>query len=100
LFHREGFVFHNLSLPQAPGFRLRQCRATSNVLPRFLMTVEAVRQICLRFPCVTEDVKWGNDLVFSVGKKMFAALDIEPPNSLGFKCSPESFAELTEREGI
>jgi predicted DNA-binding protein (MmcQ/YjbR family) len=64
------------------------------------MTVETVRQICLGFPGVTEDVKWENDLVFSVARKMFAALDVEPPHSLSFKCSPESFAELVEREGI
>lgn len=64
------------------------------------MTVEIVRQICLALPGVTEDVKWGNDLVFSVGRKMFAALDIEPPHSLGFKCSPEAFSELVERDGI
>src|SRR5262245_48100266 len=64
------------------------------------MTIETVRQICLGFPGVTEDVKWGNDLVFSVAGKMFAALDVEPPHSLAFKCSPESFAELVEREGI
>jgi predicted DNA-binding protein (MmcQ/YjbR family) len=64
------------------------------------MTIETVRQICLGFPGVTEDVKWGNDLVFSVARKMFAALDVEPPHSLAFKCSPESFAELVEREGI
>lgn len=64
------------------------------------MTIETVRQICLEFPGATEDVKWGNDLVFSVGKKMFAAMDIEPPHSLGFKCSPETFHELVERDGI
>ena len=64
------------------------------------MTIDTVRRICLAFPGVTEDVKWGNDLVFSVSKKMFAALDINPPHSLGFKCSPETFSELIEREGI
>ena len=64
------------------------------------MTVEIVRQICKSFAGVTEDIKWGNDLVFSVGQKMFAALDIEPPHSLGFKCAPETFAELIERDGI
>ena len=63
------------------------------------MTIETVRQICLGFAGVTEDMKWGNDLVFSVGRKMFAALDVEPPHSLAFKCSPESFAELVERDG-
>ena len=31
---------------------------------------------------------------------MFAAVNLEPPHQLGFKCTPEAFAELTEREGI
>ena len=64
------------------------------------MTLETVRRICRSFPGVTEDVKWGNDLVFSVGDKMFAAMDLQPPYSLGFKCTPEGFSALIEREGI
>jgi predicted DNA-binding protein (MmcQ/YjbR family) len=64
------------------------------------MSVEAVRKICRSFPGVTEDVKWGNDLVFSVGTKMFAVVDLEPPYSVAFKCTEESFGELTERTGI
>ena len=31
---------------------------------------------------------------------MFAAVNLEPPHQLAFKCTPEDFAELTEREGI
>ena len=64
------------------------------------MSVEAVRKICRSLPGVTEDVKWGNDLVFSVGSKMFAVVDLEPPYSVAFKCTEESFGELTERTGI
>ena len=64
------------------------------------MSVDAVRRICRSFPEVTEDVKWGNDLVFSVGGKMFAVVDLEPPYSVAFKCSAESFGELIERPGI
>ena len=45
-------------------------------------------------------MKWGQDLCFCVGGKMFAAVNLEPPHQLGFKCTPEDFAELTEREGI
>ena len=52
------------------------------------------------FPGVTEDVKWGNDLVFSVGGKMFAVVDLEPPYSVAFKCTEEAFGELIERPGI
>ena len=45
-------------------------------------------------------MKWGSDLVFGVGERMFAAVDLEPPHGIGFKCSPEAFAALTERGGM
>jgi predicted DNA-binding protein (MmcQ/YjbR family) len=64
------------------------------------MTLDGLRQICRALPGATEDVKWGQDLCFCVGGKMFAAVNLEPPHQLGFKCTPEGFAELTEREGI
>ncbi|HEY7450705.1 MAG TPA: MmcQ/YjbR family DNA-binding protein [Vicinamibacterales bacterium] len=64
------------------------------------MTIEGVRKICRAWPGVTEDVKWGADLVFSVGGKMFAVVCLEPPHTLAFKCTPDEFAELIERPGI
>ena len=65
-----------------------------------MMTLDAVRKFCRALPGATEDVKWGNDLVFSVGGKMFAVVCLEPPHQISFKCTPEEFAELIEREGI
>jgi predicted DNA-binding protein (MmcQ/YjbR family) len=35
-----------------------------------------------------------------VGGKMFAVVCLEPPHQISFKCTPEEFAELIEREGI
>src|SRR5258706_5452662 len=64
------------------------------------MNIETLRQICRSLPAVTEDVKWGSDLCFSVGKKMFAVVNLEPPHQVAFKCTPESFGELVERAGI
>jgi predicted DNA-binding protein (MmcQ/YjbR family) len=64
------------------------------------MTLETVRSICRALPAVTEDIKWGHDLCFSVAGKMFAVVDIERPHSIAFKCTPESFGELVERPGI
>jgi predicted DNA-binding protein (MmcQ/YjbR family) len=64
------------------------------------MSIDAVRRICRTLPGVSEDVKWGNDLVFSVGGKMFAAIDLEPPHAIAFKCSDEVFGDLIERPGI
>src|SRR5438105_2769687 len=56
--------------------------------------------MCRALPGVTEDVKWGHDLVFSIGGRMFAVVCLEPPHTLAFKCTREEFAELIEREGI
>jgi len=65
------------------------------------MDVEWLRKTCLAFPGVTEQIQWGNDLLFKVGGKMFAVAPLEPaPVCLSFKASPEDFAELTERVDI
>ena len=64
------------------------------------MTLDTVRTICRALPAVTEDVKWGHDLCFLVGGKMFTVVDLEPPHSIAFKCTPETFGELVERPGI
>lgn len=64
------------------------------------MTLDALRRICLTFPGATEDVKWGQDLCFCVGGKMFAVANLEPPHQMSFKCTPETFGELIERDGI
>jgi len=65
------------------------------------MDIDWLRKTCLAFPSVTEQIQWGYDLVFKVGGKMFAVAPTEPaPVCLSFKCSDESFAELTERPQI
>lgn len=66
------------------------------------MDIESVRAFCLSFPHATENVQWGNDLVFKIAGKMFAVVVLEGASKycLSFKCTPEKFAELTEEEGI
>jgi predicted DNA-binding protein (MmcQ/YjbR family) len=65
------------------------------------MDIDTLRQLCLSFPAATEKISWGCDLTFRVHKKIFAVTVLEPaPVWLSFKCSPETFAELTERVGI
>jgi len=64
------------------------------------MTLDTVRSICRRLPAVTEDIKWGHDLCFCVAGKMFVVVDLEAPHSIAFKCTGETFGELTERPGI
>ena len=65
------------------------------------MPLEWIRAVALALPGATEQVQWGNDLVFKVESKMFAVACLEPaPVWLSFKASPERFAELTEQPGI
>jgi predicted DNA-binding protein (MmcQ/YjbR family) len=66
-----------------------------------MMDIDWLRKTCIRFPNSTEQIQWGYDLVFKVGGKMFAIAPLEPARvCLTFKCSDESFAELTERPNI
>ncbi|MEO7660536.1 MAG: MmcQ/YjbR family DNA-binding protein [Pyrinomonadaceae bacterium] len=65
------------------------------------MNLEQLRNICLAFPGATEDIKWGNDLCFCVGAKMFCVTGADSiAGGLSLKCTPEKFTELIEREGI
>jgi predicted DNA-binding protein (MmcQ/YjbR family) len=64
------------------------------------MTIDTIRTICRALPETTEDIKWGSDLVFSIGGKMYTVVCLDPPHTVAFKCTPEEFAELVERDGI
>jgi len=65
------------------------------------MDIDWVRAHCLSLPHATEKIQWQDDLVFKVGKKMFAVVALEPAaHAMSFKCSPENFAALIERPGI
>jgi len=64
------------------------------------MDIESLRSICLSFPGVTEEVKWGNDLCFCVGGKMFCVTNLEPPHQFSFKVTDAEFDELSESEGF
>jgi predicted DNA-binding protein (MmcQ/YjbR family) len=65
------------------------------------MNIDQLREICLSFAGTTEQIQWGDDLLFKVAGKMFAITPLVPGyNWLSLKASPESFVELTERPGI
>ena len=63
------------------------------------MNVDTIREFCLAFPQATENMQWGDDLCFKIGGKIFAIVSLDNPR-LCFKCTPETFAELIEREDI
>jgi predicted DNA-binding protein (MmcQ/YjbR family) len=63
------------------------------------MNIDSIRAYCLNFPRATEKLQWGDDLCFKIAGKIFAMLGLDDPR-LCFKCSPEVFSELIEREDI
>jgi predicted DNA-binding protein (MmcQ/YjbR family) len=63
------------------------------------MNTDTIREFCLAFPQATENLQWGDDLCFKIGGKIFAIIGLDNPR-LCFKCTPEIFAELIEREDI
>ena len=63
------------------------------------MNVDEIRRFCLSFPDATEKLQWDDALCFKVSGKMFAVLGLDNVR-FTFKCAPETFAELIERDGI
>ena len=63
------------------------------------MDVDSIRDHCLSFPLATENLQWDDDLCFKVGGKIFTIVSLDDPR-LCFKCVPQTFAELIEREHI
>ncbi|MBT1698810.1 MmcQ/YjbR family DNA-binding protein [Fulvivirgaceae bacterium PWU4] len=64
------------------------------------MSIEFLQQFCKSLRGTTEDVKWGHDLCFCVGGKMFCVTGLEGPFSASFKVTDDEFEELTSREGF
>jgi predicted DNA-binding protein (MmcQ/YjbR family) len=65
------------------------------------MNLNKARKLCAGLPGATQDTKWGNDLVFSVGGKMFAVTCLDTgADKISFKVDDDSFLALTDRPGI
>ena len=65
------------------------------------MTIENLQTICHQLPGVTEDIKLGEHLCFTVGGKSF--LFTYPggvPPSASFKVPDEDFEEVSSMEGL
>jgi len=64
------------------------------------MKLEQIREVCMSFPGATEQIQWGEDVVFKLAGKMFVVVGPAPGNCFSFKCEEEAFHELTELPGI
>ncbi|MCL9805901.1 MmcQ/YjbR family DNA-binding protein [Flavobacterium amniphilum] len=66
-----------------------------------MMDIETLQQICKALPHVTEDIKWGNDLCFCIGTKMFCVVGLnQSPTSASFKVTEEEFETMSTQPGI
>lgn len=63
------------------------------------MNADEIRKFCKSLPKTTEKLQWGDALCFKTSGKMFAVLGLDHPR-LSFKCTPEDFAGLIERENV
>ena len=63
---------------------------------------EALRALAATLPGATEDIKWGADLIFSVGAKMFCVflLHAGKATTCSFKVDDDRFLELTGVPGV
>jgi predicted DNA-binding protein (MmcQ/YjbR family) len=64
------------------------------------MDIDTLRDLCRTLPAVTEDIKWGHDLCFSVAGKMFCVAALEGPLTVCFKVRDEEFDELSGSPGM
>ena len=65
------------------------------------MTRNGLDKLCLAWPGVTVDIKWGADRVYSVMGRMFlVCLDQPRVEALSFKVPDELFLGITEQPGI
>lgn len=65
------------------------------------MNIEDIQAICRKMRAVTEDIKWGHDLVFSIGGKMFCVVGLDQsPTSASFKVRDEEFEEICNWPGF
>ena len=65
------------------------------------MSVDFIRGVCMALPHVTEEMQWGDHLLFKIGGKMFAITSLGAEGvRLSLKSTPEKFYELTEIPGV
>jgi predicted DNA-binding protein (MmcQ/YjbR family) len=74
-------------------------------VPRYdfsMPDVDWIRELCLSFPEVTEDMPWGDDLCFKIRGKIFVGIVLSDGRfpRVTLKSSPETFHDLLETEGI
>ncbi|MDX1408692.1 MAG: MmcQ/YjbR family DNA-binding protein, partial [Saprospiraceae bacterium] len=59
------------------------------------MTKEYLQNFCMSLKGTTQDIKWGKDLCFCIGEKMYSVQGVEADmTGISFKTTPEEFDHL------
>jgi predicted DNA-binding protein (MmcQ/YjbR family) len=66
------------------------------------MDAKQLESFCGAWPGVASDIKWEDDLVFSVAGKMFVVTALRGPHKgrTSFKVDSDRFLELTDQPGM
>ena len=59
-----------------------------------------LEKLCLSLKGTTTDIKWGDDLCYLIGSKMYCVTSLNQPMKVSIKVQAEQFGELIERDGI
>jgi len=62
------------------------------------MDLDTIRQICLAHKGTTEEVQWGEHLLFKVGGKMFCITNMTNPGDTAFKVENDEFEALCDSD--
>ena len=81
-------------------FRLFLNNFQPEALSLYSMNHSQLERICLKLKGSTTDIKWGNDLCYLVGDKMYCVTSLDAPLKVSMKVTAEEFGVLIEREGI
>lgn len=65
-----------------------------------MVNIEELREFCLALKGVKEDIKWGHDLCFLIGEKMFCVTGLSGESGISIKVDDDKFDDYCAMEGV
>jgi len=99
-FARLDSFLHSAWLVPLHHYTIPEYISIHYLLALYGMNHAELEKFCLSLKGTTTDVKWGNDLCYLIGDKMYCVTSLDQPMTVSMKVLAEEFSELTERDGI
>lgn len=64
------------------------------------MNIELLRSECVALPYTREDIKWENDLCFTIAEKIYCVGSLVEPFCVSLKVTEDQFHIFTNMDGI